>query len=195
MIRNTYYKALGTVALTAVLLIPTSVALAQDCNTQMLPTTGGDRFVANGNGTVTDIQYSLMWSQCSVGQTLEEGKCLGEPTHFSNWSDALNGAKQAIESGEYGYADYRVPNIKELSSLVEYSCINPAINQEFFNQTPSAIYYSSTPDTEINVNSIVNTITDNPVGIYGRIIDFKDGTEFVKDINRNRYIRLVRDVR
>tara|TARA_B100000745_G_scaffold228467_1_gene153025 strand:+ start:41 stop:601 length:561 start_codon:yes stop_codon:yes gene_type:complete len=165
-------------------------SFAQQCNSQIKPTASSDRLVDNGDGTVTDIQTSLMWSKCSLGQEVSsDGACVGTPTHMDDWSTALKAAQEAAGAEPFGYSDFRVPNIKELASIVEYSCIEPSISLEFFNGTPNAIYYSSTPDSAVNINS---ALID---GLYGRLIDFTDGTEFARDVNKNRYVRLVRDIK
>ncbi len=82
-------------------------------------TYGENDFVDNQNGTVTDQATSLMWQ--SVGT--EEGM---------DWEDALIYAKN-LELG--GYDDWRLPNIKELQSIVDYSGVFPAINSTLFNCT------------------------------------------------------------
>jgi hypothetical protein len=42
-----------------------------------------------------------------------------------------------------------MPNIKELSSLVDSSRFNPAIDGNAFPLTPNALYWSSTPDVRL----------------------------------------------
>jgi hypothetical protein len=55
--------------------------------------------------------------------------------------DALNGARFG------GYSDWRLPTVKELRSLVDYTRYNPAINTTYFPDTVvSSGYWSSTTD-------------------------------------------------
>jgi len=42
-----------------------------------------------------------------------------------------------------GYGDWRIPNVKELASLLEYEEANPAINTGVFPSTPSNYFWNS----------------------------------------------------
>ena len=78
---------------------------------------GINSFVANADGTVTDEASGLMWAQDDSGISM-------------NWEDALAYA----ENSHYaGYDDWRLPNVKELQSIVDYSGVFPAIDTSVFN--------------------------------------------------------------
>jgi hypothetical protein len=87
------------------------------------------RFSDNGDGTVTDNLTGLIW--------LQDMNCLGTnyPTEVSGnrakWSDALIFVA-GINDGTYalcgaGHTDWRLPNRKELQSLLDYSRYTPAL--------------------------------------------------------------------
>ncbi len=70
---------------------------------------GKNDFKDNGDGTVIDNATSLMWMKVDNGK-LKVGKM--------NWQQALEWA----ENLEYaGYSDWRLPNAKELHSIVDYT--------------------------------------------------------------------------
>jgi hypothetical protein len=74
----------------------------------------------NGDETVTDNSTNLMWA-------------LNDSIETMDWVEALN---YANESELAGYSDWRLPNSKELESLVDYEKTDfPAINTDFFNTT------------------------------------------------------------
>lgn len=66
---------------------------------------GTNDYTDNGDGTITDSSTDLMWAQTDNGEGLE-------------WIDAL---AYAETSELAGYTDWRLPNIKELQAIVDYS--------------------------------------------------------------------------
>ncbi len=72
------------------------------------PGYGLNKFVINGDGTVTDKATWLMWSRNDSGVGL-------------NWSNALAWARQMNAANYLGHNDWRLPNAKELQTLFDYS--------------------------------------------------------------------------
>ncbi len=68
---------------------------------------GVNDFTANGDGTITDNATGLMWSQDDSGVGM-------------NWEEALAWVAQKNAENYLGYSDWRLPNAKELQSLVDY---------------------------------------------------------------------------
>jgi hypothetical protein len=100
------------------------------------------RFIDNGDGTVTDDLTGLMWSKNSSPR-------VGSPCKSSNlsWQEALDYVKCLNTKNYLGYSDWRLPNRKELRSLINYGKDNPAIwlsTQGFSNVQLSWFYWSST---------------------------------------------------
>jgi hypothetical protein len=87
--------------------------------------------VDNGDGTVTDADTGLMWQQNKL--FLES----------DSWYSAITYC-QTISLA--GYNDWRLPDINELQSLVDYSKITPSIDTTFFPSTAWSEYWSSTTD-------------------------------------------------
>ncbi len=71
-------------------------------------TYGTNNFVDNGDGTITDQATRLMWTQDDSGKGL-------------NWQEALAWAQTKNSENHLGYSDWRLPDIKELQSIVDYS--------------------------------------------------------------------------
>jgi len=63
----------------------------------------------------------------------------GDGTDTDDFIDALNDAHFG------GYSDWRMPNRKELRSIVDYELFKPAINTFYFPNTLASYYWSSTP--------------------------------------------------
>jgi hypothetical protein len=85
------------------------------------------RFVNNGDGTVTDGGTGLMWQRQDNGSAY-------------TWVNALAYC-EGLSLG--GQSDWRLPNIKELRSIVDDSRYNPAIDTSVFPGTSSSYYWSS----------------------------------------------------
>lgn len=66
---------------------------------------GKNSFVDNSNDTITDQATGLMWQQADSAKGL-------------NWEEALEYAENATIGG---YDDWRLPNAKELQSIVDYT--------------------------------------------------------------------------
>jgi hypothetical protein len=105
-----------------------------------------DDYIIFDNATVTDKRTGLMWMTCSLGQYHSELGCAGEADEAS-WSQAL---VEAQFSNFAGHDDWRLPNIKELSSIIGIKCSNSRdnqINNMIFPNTPhdylQTFYWSS----------------------------------------------------
>ena len=76
-----------------------------------------NQFINNHNGTITDMNSGLMWSQENLG---------GYIFHENrNWPDAIDACNELALGG---FTDWRMPNMKELHSIM-----NPAIDDHPFD--------------------------------------------------------------
>lgn len=93
---------------------------------------GKNMFIDNGNNTITDKATGLMWMKLDSGH-LKAGK---NKDGSLNWQEALEWAENLVVAG---YSDWRLPNIKELQSIVDYSrspaTTNSAAIDPVFNVT------------------------------------------------------------
>ena len=117
---------------------------AQTCNTSSVTATTPDsQLTDNGNGTITDTKTGLMWKKCLEGVT--GNLCdTGAATTFT-WQTALQQPGAVNVSGFATHQNWRLPNIKELTSIVEKQCYDPAINLNRFPNTPSSVVWSGSP--------------------------------------------------
>ena len=153
---------------------------AQTCNDHMVASTPDSQLKDNKNGTITDSRTGLMWKQCLegyTGSTCKRDIDLVVPTSFQ-WKTALqlpvvvnNG------SGFAGYHDWRLPNFKELRSIVEEKCCNPAINLTRFPGDSWGLVWSESPRTS---------------GMSAWVVDFAYGNSRSAVIYLYMSVRLVR---
>jgi hypothetical protein len=88
---------------------------------------GVNLFQNNGDGTISDLATGLMWQQTDNGSGMD-------------WEHALAYAQTQNTANYLGHNDWRLPNTKELQSLVDYTRspyatnaanVGPAINALF----------------------------------------------------------------
>jgi hypothetical protein len=133
-----FFNAVAMVALSGGAL---SSALAADCAAGFSPTAPDNAFEVREDGTVVDLARGLMWKQCVEG--LSGASCdTGTLTAFADWGAGLD---HAAAQSFAGYSDWRVPNLKELASIVESCRSSPAINTTAFPGTPALLTMTSSP--------------------------------------------------
>ena len=84
---------------------------------------GTNNFVDNGDGTITDLATGLMWSQDDSGPQINPENPTGDsgPRSGMIWEDALAWVQQKNDENYLDYNDWRLPNAKEMQSIVDYS--------------------------------------------------------------------------
>ncbi|WGZ94432.1 MAG: DUF1566 domain-containing protein [Candidatus Thiothrix putei] len=120
-------------------------------------------FTVHDDGTVTHKPTGLMWKRCLEGQPFsdngtfdyQDDSCTGTVGAF-NWSTALANSG----SNFAGYADWRLPNIKELSSIVEFCREKPAINTSIFPGLSQQQVWSSSPDIRLQTSEGMSWVAD-----------------------------------
>jgi hypothetical protein len=84
---------------------------------------GINDFSNNGDGTITDNATGLMWSQDDSGDGVNTG-----PRSGMTWEEAMAWVQEKNDENYLGYSDWRLPNAKEMQSIVDYSRAPDATN-------------------------------------------------------------------
>lgn len=150
---------------------------AQTCLSSIPQTTPTDNFVLNEDGTVTDPILGLSWMRCSLGQIWVNDTCEGDASEL-NWQQALQAAHGFVYANKMGW---RVPNVKELASITERSCVRPAINEALFPNTPSDDFWTSSPSVQDSERAWViayfnssNSLKDKNLFVFTRLVRTAD---------------------
>lgn len=123
------------------------------------------RFTDNDDGTMTDNLTGLMWAK--DGSTPEVGSCGGGT---KSWQDALNYVVCLNSATYLGYNDWRLPNVNELTSLVNVGEANSAewLNRQGVMNVQSSHYWSSSTDAHNASNAWLVGIDGCSVASYGK---------------------------
>lgn len=119
------------------------------------------RFVDNNDGTVTDKLTGLMWTKTN---NIADGN--------KNWQNAFSYVAN-MNSGmneNYGYNDWRIPNIKELESLANLSRYNPSLSEGHPFTLTNNVQWSSTNEEYSPNNVWIYSIYDSYRTIYSKTI-------------------------
>jgi len=157
----------------------TSYATGDDGNLQKGVTWPAPRFTDNLDGTVTDNLTGLIW--------LKNANCFGT----KKWQDGATypalEAANTLNSGECGLTDgsvegaWRLPNVREMQSLVHYGVYNPAVPDtagtgkwsegQPFTGVQSNVYWSSTTDASGTGRAWYVALSDGSVYRDGKAYD------------------------
>lgn len=163
------------VATWGVLALMSYKSEAQSSCVDDVPTTSADEvFIDLPDGEVKHIASNLVYMRCSIGQVWSGGRCGGNAELFT-WREALQ------KSTGYDFnnsSNWRLPNIKELSLIVERACVRPALNDRVFPDTPDDDYWTSSPSVQ------------DPLRAWS--IGFFNGTSSIRTKDSSMNIRLVR---
>lgn len=154
-------------------------------------------FTDNGNGTVIHNKTKLTWMRCGLGQSWDGKDCLGVAATYS-WVEALR-AVQGVNTltvgddndgrkGFSGKTDWRLPNVNELQSIVEYCGTGPSINQTIFPRTLSRPQSGHEP----LISEYWSATTYVANAAFAWFVGFYSGDVDVNNKGSGFYVRLVR---
>ena len=153
----------------------------------MKPSTPTAKFdyTTNNGDVMIDNRYGLMWMRCVEGQELHPTFKYCDGTALNaNWADALTEVGVVNTDNKFGFNDWRMPNIKELMSIVEHTCSSPALNEALFPGASGVSVWSNTPASDFV----------DPNSKEARYVNFNTGRASTAKITDDTiYIRLVRD--
>ncbi len=89
--------------------------------------------------TVTDTVTGLVWQRCTAG--LSGSNCAIGTASFYTQSDAASYC-QSLNLGGWS-TGWRLPNVKELQSIIDVREFNPSIDATAFPVTPSEAFWTS----------------------------------------------------
>lgn len=164
-------------------MISLSSASVQTCNPKIPLDKPNSRYIIdylNHDDEVIDSETGLIWKRCVKGMYVSgtfpfRDYCSGSPINYT-WEEAVK-----IGYYEIGPGSWRLPNLKELKSLVETACYGQAINQWAFPNAPGYTW-SASP---------IPFVADYHDKAW--LVDFESGLDFWQPKKGLYAVRLVRD--
>jgi hypothetical protein len=152
---------------------PTSYDTGDYDDAMYQPADSQKSYTDNGDGTITDKRTGLMWVQDATGIGCFSGNTM-------SWEVALS---SCVNLAYAGYDDWRLPNVKELMSLVvQDEALDtgslPLISEPPFQNTVRNYYWTST-----------TKVADVSKAMC---IRFNVGTAYSRDKTGSWYVRPVR---
>jgi hypothetical protein len=150
-------------------------------------------YVDNGNGTITDKDTGLVWEKLSMDGSVHD------VSNTYTWDNAFSVHVAMLNSTNFaGHTDWRLPNVKELESIVNYQNVAPFVSPAFNNNctsgctvltcscTASDIYWSST--------SVAGQARpgDPPGPTFAWFVRFGGGGVHGDNKSGNQFVRAVR---
>lgn len=130
------------------ILTPTYSDPIETHNSPQAPENTMQRFIDNGDNTITDTKTNLVWSKNTIAKDVD----------FADAEKAVT----ALGDG------WRLPTVDELETLVDRTRHSPATDTEAFPDTESDWYWSSTPHAKYTSAVWVVGFSFGSVLDYGR---------------------------
>ncbi|MBI3795372.1 MAG: DUF1566 domain-containing protein [Deltaproteobacteria bacterium] len=148
-----------------------------------------------GDGTVEDLNTGLIWEvKCADCGGLHDVAYVypwsgdGSTDTIWDWLDDINAEGG---TGYAGHHDWRIPNVRELQSIVDFGLSNPAISPIFGPTLPVQILVVSPPEYWSSTSNHGESDLFPPE-IWAKIVDFRDGAIYQDRKSTHLFVRAVR---
>jgi hypothetical protein len=142
--------------------------------------------VDNGDGTITDTRTGLMWEKQS-----DDGG-VHDQDNLSTWVNAF-AAVAALNTASFaGHTDWRLPNIVEMQSIVNYGAVHPTAFAAFNTGCAASCTVTTCSCTQSTFTYWTSTTYQNfpTAALY---VDFSVGISSFTDKDNTAHVRAVRD--
>ena len=146
-------------------------------------------YTDNGDGTITDNNTKLVWEKKSSDGTIHDFHTV------YTWADAFAVHVAGLNATNFaGHNDWRLPNVKELQSIVNYGDVGPgaAVSTEFNNNCTAGITVLA---GSCSAGSLTWSSTPNPVAgppAKALFVTFSDGRVDAVSQSNTFHVRAVR---
>jgi hypothetical protein len=148
-------------------------------------------FVDNGDGTITDRNTTLMWEKLSDDNSIHD-----QDYTQHQWAGAFyEKVEQLNDEAFAGHNDWRVPNVKELSTLIDYSfTASPTVPAIFNNLCKSGCTVTNCSCTKGSQywTSTSLDAAGTAGGVNAWVINFQNAVISTEGKTQYNFVRAVR---
>ncbi len=162
-------------------------------------------YVDNADGTITDVNVALMWAKKDDAGGVHDvdqlyawstGTDDMDGTIVTSYLDVLNDVAGGATSCFAGHCDWRIANVKELQSIVDYGVDNPSIDA-IFHQSATCLGCSDVTAATCSCTGATSywSSTTGPSGSTDQawVVRFDTGENLLDTKVFSRRVRAVRD--
>ncbi|MBI1813986.1 MAG: DUF1566 domain-containing protein [Deltaproteobacteria bacterium] len=143
-------------------------------------------FTDNGDGTITDNNTKLVWEKLS-----DDGS-IHDKDDIYTWTTAQTTKIATLNSMAFaGKTDWRLPNAKEVQSIINYQNSNPAVSPAFNTGCVASCTVLTCSCTVNDYYWSSSTMQSTPSSAWG--VHFDNGAFAVGPKSSSNYARAVRD--
>jgi len=143
------------------------------------------KFKDNGDGTIKDKVTGLIWEKKS-----DDGSINDVDTTYT-WDNAFAAHVAGLNAANFaGRNDWRVPNVKELQSIIDYEAFNPAVDPAFNNGCTPGCTVLTCSCTSASTYWSSSTFADGPSDAW--LVNFNFGGVFFAGKDNSVSVRAVR---
>ena len=143
-------------------------------------------YTDNGDGTITDNNTGRMWEKKSADGTIHD-----KDTTYT-WANAFAVHIAGLNAGGgfAGHTDWRLPNVKELQSIVNYENFNPSVSSAFNTSCSATCTVLTCSCTAAPFYWSSSTIANDPTSAW--VVSFFIGIELANGKGSISVVRAVR---
>jgi hypothetical protein len=152
----------------------------------------------NSNGTITDNNTGLMWEKLCYEEPMPGTTCPAEHHMLTTytWEEAFEKIAALNTTPCFaGHCDWRLPNVKELQSIVHYQILDsdPAVSAEFHDDNCNSSTSCSVETCSCTAGGFYWSSTSTaPFPVLAWTVDFGDGRVLAVDKSNMQHVRAVR---
>ncbi len=145
-------------------------------------------YVDNDDGTITDLNTGLMWEKKS-----DDGS-IHDKDNFYTWDNAFAVHVAGLNTASFaGYTDWRVPNYKELVSIIDLEVFQGRVDPVFNTDCDAGCTVTTCSCLGVGPpNSSWSSSSGRPSPTFAYTVDLVSGSVDPGDKGDLRFVRAVR---